>query len=198
MSRGFNLDDYVTVQDRIRQFWADHPNGRIHTEIMSDPTDYQSCRYVARVYRDIADEHPAATGWAFEHATERGPNLTSHEENCETSAIGRALANMGYATSQKDRPSREEMAKVQRGPRAAQDEGSRQHQATESDIQRITTKLKGPLTTGAYNLLLREIEQLGISDVPEISILMTEVEQRRAAAAQERRGVARERQASLA
>lgn len=64
--------------------------------------------------------------------------------------------------------------------------------------ERIVSALKGPLTTGAYNLLLREIEQLGISDVPEISILMTEVEQRRAAAAQERRGVARERQASLA
>jgi hypothetical protein len=40
-------------------------------------------------------------------------NKTSALENCETSAIGRALANMGLSGDQ--RASREEMAKVQRG-----------------------------------------------------------------------------------
>jgi hypothetical protein len=40
-------------------------------------------------------------------------NKSSWWENCETSAIGRALANMGMSIS-KQRPSREEMAKVQR------------------------------------------------------------------------------------
>ena len=33
-------------------------------------------------------------------------------ENCETSAIGRALANWKYQGSNKPRPSREEMRKV--------------------------------------------------------------------------------------
>jgi hypothetical protein len=56
-----------------------------------------------------------ATGYAEEHVTERGVNSTSHVENCETSAVGRALANAGFAGSDPSkRPSREEMTKVQR------------------------------------------------------------------------------------
>lgn len=110
----FNLSDYVTVQDRIVQFWTDHPNGHIITNLMSDPGDFQTCRYKAEVYTSADETRPRATGWAFELAGKGMANQTSHEENCETSAIGRALANLGYATSQKDRPSREEMGKVAR------------------------------------------------------------------------------------
>ena len=55
--------------------------------------------------------HPWATGLAEETVQGRGVNATSALENCETSAIGRALANAGYATKGK-RASREEMAKV--------------------------------------------------------------------------------------
>jgi len=56
---------------------------------------------------------PTATGYAHEIRSDRGVNATSFVENCETSAIGRALANCGYATHGK-RPSREEMSKVSR------------------------------------------------------------------------------------
>jgi hypothetical protein len=109
----FNPADYVDVQTRINMFWADHPNGAIVTDLMSPPDDFTQCRYQATVYQDRADDKPAATGFAFEIANQGGmANRTSHEENCETSAIGRALANMGYAKSAKDRPSREEMAKA--------------------------------------------------------------------------------------
>jgi len=113
----FNPDTYVTVQERIRRFWADHPDGAIRTELMSPPDDFTACRYVARLYRHRDDPHPAATGWAFElagHSPQDGANYTSHEENCETSAIGRAAANLGYVTTTEERPSREEMGKVAR------------------------------------------------------------------------------------
>lgn len=107
----FNLDDYEPVEDRIRKFWGDHPTGRIITELITDSTD----RFVVRahVFRDHIDPQPAASGFAEEVVSDRGVNATSALENCETSAIGRALANAGYATKGK-RPSREEMAKVQR------------------------------------------------------------------------------------
>jgi hypothetical protein len=64
-----------------------------------------------KLFKTEADAKPCATGLAFETITEKGVNSTSALENCETSAIGRALANAGFAAKGK-RASREEMAKV--------------------------------------------------------------------------------------
>jgi hypothetical protein len=65
----------------------------------------------ASIYRTEVDAHPWTSGFAEETVSTRGVNSTSALENCETSAIGRALANAGYASKGK-RPSREEMSKV--------------------------------------------------------------------------------------
>lgn len=108
----FNPNDYVDVQERITRFWAEYPDGAILTTIDSPSDDFERCRYHATIYKHRDDERPSATGWAFELAGGGGANRTSHEENCETSAIGRALANMGYAKSKDDRPSRQEMTKA--------------------------------------------------------------------------------------
>lgn len=105
----FNLEDYETVEERLVKFWADHPGGRVWTKAL----ELSASRFViyAEVYFDAADPHPKATGHAEETVQGRGVNATSALENGETSAIGRALANCGYATKGK-RPSREEMSKV--------------------------------------------------------------------------------------
>jgi hypothetical protein len=65
----------------------------------------------AEVYRDVSEELAAATGYAHEVDGQGTVNRTSALENCETSAVGRALANAGYAPKGR-RPSREEMAKT--------------------------------------------------------------------------------------
>jgi hypothetical protein len=108
----FNLDDYETVEERLIKYWKDHPDGQIHTEIMEST----ATRFIvkASIFRTEADARPWATGLAEETVQGRGVNATSALENCETSAIGRALANAGYATKGK-RASREEMGKVSRG-----------------------------------------------------------------------------------
>jgi hypothetical protein len=105
----FNLEDYETVEERLIKFWKDHPDGQIHTKVI----DYTSGRFIveASIYRTEADARPWTTGLAEETIQGRGVNATSALENCETSAIGRALANAGYATKGK-RASREEMTKV--------------------------------------------------------------------------------------
>lgn len=111
----FNLDNYVDVQDRINKFWSENPNGRILTEIRSSPDNFTKVVFFAAVYKDKTQPEPDATGWAGEEQGQGGmANKTSWHENCETSAIGRAFANMGYATSRDDRPSRQEMQKVER------------------------------------------------------------------------------------
>jgi len=105
----FNLDDYETVEERLVKFWKDHPDGQIHTKVLEHTTS----RFIveASIYRTEADARPWTTGLAEETIQGRGVNATSALENCETSAIGRALANAGYATKGK-RASREEMSKV--------------------------------------------------------------------------------------
>jgi len=108
----FNLTDYETVEDRLVRFWAEHgPGARVETVMMS--YDGDSCIFRAEVYFKNSETVPTATGYAHEIRSDRGVNATSFVENCETSAIGRALANCGYATHGK-RPSREEMSKVSR------------------------------------------------------------------------------------
>ena len=105
----FNLADYETVEVRLEKFIKDYPDFRIATELEVCDKD----RYVVKAYLyKIAAETVAwTTGYAEEKVTDRGVNSTSALENCETSAIGRALANAGYAAKGK-RPSREEMTKV--------------------------------------------------------------------------------------
>ena len=105
----FNLDDYETVEERLIKYWKDHPDGQIHTKLL----DSTATRFIveASIYRTEADSRPWTTGLAEETVQGRGVNATSALENCETSAIGRALANAGYATKGK-RASREEMSKV--------------------------------------------------------------------------------------
>ena len=108
----FNLDDYETVEERLVKFWKDHPDGQIHTKLL----DSSATRFIveASIFRTEADARPWTTGLAEETVQGRGVNATSALENCETSAIGRALANAGYATKGK-RASREEMQKVAKG-----------------------------------------------------------------------------------
>jgi hypothetical protein len=105
----FNLEDYETVEERLVKFWKDHPDGQIHTRLL----DSSASRFIveASIFRTEADVRPWTTGLAEETVQGRGVNATSALENCETSAIGRALANAGYATKGK-RASREEMGKV--------------------------------------------------------------------------------------
>lgn len=115
----FNLADYEPVEKRLgykpdaKSFWEDYPNGRVETDLVVCEKE----RYVFKAYlfKDIKDDIAFATGHAEETVTSRGVNQTSALENCETSAIGRALANAGYAPKGK-RPSREEMIKVVKAP----------------------------------------------------------------------------------
>jgi len=109
----FNLQDYETVETRLEKWHGQYPDSRVETELI----EASNTRFIVfcKLFKTEADPKPCATGLAFETITEKGVNSTSALENCETSAIGRALANAGFAAKGK-RASREEMAKVNNQP----------------------------------------------------------------------------------
>ena len=108
----FNLDDYELVEDRLKKYWKDNPEGMISTNVVHITED-GTC---VTIKADVTDNNGrlVATGIAQETKGDGFANTTSWVENCETSAIGRALANWKYQGNKKARPSREEMAKVER------------------------------------------------------------------------------------
>ena len=104
--------DYEPVDSRIHRFWLEHPEGRIHTEIVL--INETEIVIKASVYADRDDTRPVSIDFAQETRNSTPVNKLSFVENCATSAIGRALATYAYSPKGK-RPSKEEMEKVQRG-----------------------------------------------------------------------------------
>jgi hypothetical protein len=107
----FDPESYAPVAERVELFYEKHPTGRILTELVQH-TD-QEIVFRAAVYRSADDREPAATGWAAERVGDGEVNAVACLENTETSAIGRALANLGFLASRL-RPSAEEVARVVR------------------------------------------------------------------------------------
>jgi len=108
----FNLNDYETVEERLKKFWKDNPKGRINTDVVSTGTDGTWVIVKAELFKQADDTFPVATGLAQEYKGQGGfANNEAWMENAETSAIGRACANWMYQGNKKARPSREEMSK---------------------------------------------------------------------------------------
>jgi hypothetical protein len=129
----FDLQNYETVAQRIIRFYSDHENGAIITKYLTTDADRDRKQWV--VYAEVwfdknTDARPTGTGLAFEIDGSAGANVTSALENCESSAVGRALAQANYGGDK--RVTREEMAKVNRGP-------AKENQITAIDIQNAAT-----------------------------------------------------------
>jgi hypothetical protein len=122
----FNLDDYETVESRIKRFYEAYPDGRIVTDWANEFAEQpEKARWVvkATIYLSAGDQANKlikSTGYASETEGTGGANSAGAAlENCETSSIGRALANLGMSGNK--RASREEMQKVERVAQPATD-----------------------------------------------------------------------------
>jgi hypothetical protein len=155
----FNLDDYETVEERLIKYWKEHPDGRIETKLI----EASASRFIvqAYIYRTEADQQAWSSGLAEETVQGRGVNATSALENCETSAIGRALATAGYATKGK-RPSREEMSKV-----AAK-------QVVQNTVQQVKAKMAD--TSQQYVPVAKESDPWTTWEAPPVATMEQAVE----------------------
>lgn len=84
--------EYAEVNQRIKAYRMVYPTGTIKTEMLSNVDGI--CVFRAIVTDE--DNNVLATGTAYEKETSSFINQTSYIENCETSAIGRALGIAGF------------------------------------------------------------------------------------------------------
>ena len=165
----FNLDNYETVEDRLKVFWKDNPNARINTEIAHITEDGTCVTIRAEVFKQEEDARPVATGIAQETKGQGGfANADAWMENCETSAIGRALANWKYQGSTKPRPSREEMSKVQVEKKPVKKPTKQEQAAMKKVVDEMVAKPTN--TTGDVG---KQLNQLLEAMIPDESLRQT-------------------------
>jgi hypothetical protein len=107
----FNLDNYEDVDSRIHKFYEEYEDGAILTEEVHYNEENGTVIFKALAYRTHLDNSPSSVGYARGIRKDRGVDRDFWYENCETSAIGRALANLGLSAKGK-RASALEMARV--------------------------------------------------------------------------------------
>lgn len=166
----FNLDDYEPVEDRLAKFWADHPGGAVRTQLLSPPDQFDQFIVRAEVYRVDPELQTVgqyggflASGLAHEVVGGTNVNKTSALENCETSAIGRALANAGYAPKGA-RASREEMDKVNRYETAQGSSPPNPENYAKAKVLAFTGNDKDR----AAELWTQTLEALGLTEVDDM------------------------------
>lgn len=84
--------DYAMVHERVKAFCSRYENGQILTEIVKDEQGHVIFKAHA-----VVDGLIRGTGHAHELEGSSNINNTSHYEACETSAVGRSLAFLGYS-----------------------------------------------------------------------------------------------------
>lgn len=124
---------YVQVNTRILAFRELFPMGQILTEILSNENG------VCLMRATITDgqEHVLGVGHAYEKETSSFINKTSYIENCETSAVGRALAMVGIGVDG-SMCSAEELVNAVTNQNKADDEAKMKAKADEVAKQKIS------------------------------------------------------------
>ena len=104
--------DYQTVASRLDGFRADHPTYGVETDWLHFDTDWCMCKI------SIKDEQgriiSQGTAREVKNDIKKYVNATSFVENCETSALGRALAFLGYKSKSVATTEDIEIAKAKR------------------------------------------------------------------------------------
>ncbi len=124
------LENYETVKERKKRFYSDHPDGSLITEIFFFEKGHVVIKGLA--YRNKEEQEKClamGVGHAEEFQGQGGfANKFSWMENCDESAIGRALDNAGYSGN--DKCSKEEVQKVEN------------HKKEKGDINNVIEKME--------------------------------------------------------
>lgn len=123
---GGKIGDYVEVNQRIKAFRQVYPTGTISTDIISLENG------VVMMKATVLDEDgkTLATGFAYEKESSSFINKTSFIENCETSAIGRALGFCGFGIDSS-------VASAEEVENAILNQGKQEHQERKASPKQV-------------------------------------------------------------
>ena len=152
--------EYAEVNQRIKAFRMIYPDGFIHTEMASNENGV--CVFRAKVgYEDEKGHHVLGTGTAYEKEGSSFINKTSYIENCETSAVGRALGMLGIGIDTSVASAEEvQNAKLNQGE---DNEAVEERKASEKQISIIKSKYTG-------DNLTRLLEACGVEKAEDLSL----------------------------
>lgn len=158
--------EYAEVNQRIKAYRMVYPNGTIRTKI--GKLENGICLFIAEVTNNDGDV--IATGTAYEKENSTYINKTSYIENCETSAVGRALGMAGFGIDTSV-ASAEEVANAIKN----QDEDKKVIMATEKQKELI----RNMFTTDEIKNILTELKKSKLSEltVKEASDLISKKKQ---------------------
>jgi hypothetical protein len=181
--------EYVTVNERLKEFRNNFKDYALITEIIELGADY------ATVKASIIDEKGIlrATGYAREVVAKSPINKYAFLENCETSAIGRALGNFGigideavctadeliqklsYEDKSEPKPEKTDFEKS-----ATADKRANTNAIKKGELpQRTEEKLKADFTATLQHLVnIKSIENLNNTQKDFINRLINEVHDR--------------------
>jgi hypothetical protein len=113
--------EYMEVKDRVMVFRKNHPSWALITEIIENNEATGSV--IFKVIIEDENGRIRGTGHAHEFKEDKTSmvNKTSHLENCETSAIGRALASLGIGIESSYATYDEVKIAIDKGERAERD-----------------------------------------------------------------------------
>ena len=130
--------DYVMVKDRIIFFNENFPNGSITTELKATENSFI---FKAKITPDVENPSRRFTGHAEEVIGSSQINKTSALENCETSAIGRALGCMGIGVE-------ESFASADEVKNAMYKQANPTYNKTDNQIEKFADMLEHPYFVG--------------------------------------------------
>lgn len=152
--------DYAEVNQRIKAFRMCHPNGTITTDIISIENGVVLMK--ASVYDE--DGKVLGSGYAYEKENSTFINQTSYIENCETSAVGRALGMCGFGIDTS-------VASYEEVSNAMANQGDQKEKLTKKATPKQVEKVK-ELVSDIPKMLeyykVEKIEDLSIEQASEI------------------------------
>lgn len=155
--------DYIEVNQRIKAFRMVYPDGFIQTRMISNNDGV--CVFVAECgFYEGAEKRILGTGTAYENEQASYINKTSYIENCETSAVGRALGMAGFGIEKSIASAEEvENAIAQQDAIKTEEVGSKK--ITPGKVKALNTKIESDKVDGAKLCAMYGIQNL--SDLTE-------------------------------